>query len=105
MPTFETTERFDRDVKKLGAEEKRRFLETVKERFLPDVASGQFRAGLGVKPVQGVRPGIGRRPVMDMRWAPDGRATWQYGDEVRPGEPHVVWRRVGGHEIFDPGPA
>ncbi|MFD6425369.1 hypothetical protein [Streptomyces sp. NPDC060198] len=42
---------------------------------------------------------------MEMRWAPDGRATWQYGDEVRAGEPHVIWRRVGGHEIFDPGPA
>ncbi|MER6108587.1 hypothetical protein ACWG5P_11115 [Streptomyces prasinus] len=42
---------------------------------------------------------------MEMTWAPDGRATWQYGDELREGEPHVIWRRVGGHEIFDPGPA
>ncbi|WP_260696949.1 hypothetical protein [Streptomyces sp. 130] len=40
-----------------------------------------------------------------MTWAPDGRATRQYADEFRAGEPHIVRRRVGGHEIFDPGPA
>ncbi|MFE2057543.1 hypothetical protein [Streptomyces sp. NPDC059446] len=40
-----------------------------------------------------------------MTWAHDGRATWQYGDEVRAGETHIRWRRVGGHEIFVPGPA
>ncbi|WP_281288337.1 hypothetical protein [Haloactinospora alba] len=39
-----------------------------------------------------------------MTWAPDGRATWQYGDEQRPGIVHVIWRRVGTHAIFDPGP-
>lgn len=42
---------------------------------------------------------------MEMTWAPDGRATWQYGDEVRPGVTHILWRRVGGHDIFVPGPA
>ncbi|WP_267885298.1 hypothetical protein [Streptomyces sp. NRRL F-5126] len=39
-----------------------------------------------------------------MTWAPDGRATWQFGAQVRDDETHIVWRRVGGHEIFDPGP-
>jgi hypothetical protein len=36
-----------------------------------------------------------------MTWAPDGRATWQYDDEVRAGEPHVLWRRIGTHDMFD----
>jgi hypothetical protein len=35
-----------------------------------------------------------------MTWAPNGRATWQYGPEQRPGERHVIWRRIGTHDIF-----
>src|SRR6202011_2610763 len=35
---------------------------------------------------------------------PDGRATWEYGPERRPGTPHAIWRRVGTHAIFDPRP-
>jgi hypothetical protein len=35
-----------------------------------------------------------------MTFAPNGRATWQYGLEIRPDEPHVIWRRIGTHEIF-----
>jgi hypothetical protein len=35
-----------------------------------------------------------------MPWDRAGRATFEYGDEVRPGEPHVIWRRVGTHDIF-----
>lgn len=105
MSTFDTTERFDRDFRKLPDAERKRFIATLKNKFIPDIATGRFRPGLRVKPVQGVRADGGTRPIMEMTWAPDGRATWQYGDEVRPGEPHVVWRRIGGHEIFDPGPA
>jgi hypothetical protein len=33
--------------------------------------------------------------------ADDGRLTFQFGDEVIKGEPHVIWRRVGTHDIFD----
>jgi hypothetical protein len=35
-----------------------------------------------------------------MSWAADGRATFSYGPEVRPAEPHVIWRRVGDHWIL-----
>jgi anaerobic glycerol-3-phosphate dehydrogenase len=41
-----------------------------------------------------------RDDIWELTWAADGRATWQYGPEQRPGEPHVIWRRIGGHEIF-----
>ncbi len=34
-----------------------------------------------------------------MTWAPNGRATFEYGEEIR-GEPHVVCRRIGTHEAF-----
>ena len=35
-----------------------------------------------------------------MSYSGDGRATFRYGAEVKPGETHVEWLRVGGHEIF-----
>lgn len=38
--------------------------------------------------------------VLEMTWAPDGRATFEFGREIRSGEHHVVWRRIGTHEIF-----
>ncbi len=37
---------------------------------------------------------------MKMMFAPDGRATWQFGNEVKAGRAHVVWRRIGTHNIF-----
>jgi hypothetical protein len=62
--------------------------------FVADVAAQQFDPRLRVKRVQG------HPSVWEMTWAPDGRATFQYGDEVIAGEPHVVWRRIGSHDIF-----
>jgi len=38
--------------------------------------------------------------VWELTFAPDGRATFEYGDEVRPGDAHVIWRRIGDHSIF-----
>jgi len=39
--------------------------------------------------------------IYEMTWANDGRATFQFGREVKPGEVHIIWRRVGTHDIFD----
>jgi hypothetical protein len=38
--------------------------------------------------------------VWELTWAPDGRATFEYGASVKEGQPHVRWRRVGTHDIF-----
>lgn len=64
--------------------------------FIADIANGgqSFHSRLRVKWVQG-RPG-----VWEMSWAPDVRATFEYGAEVRPGEAHVIWRRIGTHSVF-----
>lgn len=95
MPTFATADRFKKDFEDLNPADKDRFETAVKDKFVPDLATGTgFRPGLRIKPVRGV-PG-----VFEMTWAPDGRATFQYGEEVIPGEPHVVWRRVGTHDIL-----
>ncbi len=55
---------------------------------------GQPRPSLRVKRVV-THPG-----VWEMTWAPDGRATFEYGPETVAGEPHVIWRRIGTHDIF-----
>jgi hypothetical protein len=98
MPTFEVLPRFARDFAKLTPEQARRFRRVVLGEFVPGLASGQFLPGLRIKGVQAA-PG-----VFELTWAPDGRATWQYGEEKIAGSPHVVWRRIGTHAIFDPPP-
>jgi len=65
-----------------------KFVEDLRRRPRP------FRAGLRVKGIEGA-PGI-----FEMTWEPDGRATFEYGDAVTHGEPHIIWRRVGSHQIF-----
>ncbi len=94
MPTFRTLPRFERDWQRLDPADRERFRRAVLDEFVPDLAAGRFRPGLRVKAVR-AHPG-----VFEMTWAPNGRATWQYGDEMKPGEPHVVWRRVGTHDIL-----
>jgi hypothetical protein len=95
MPTtFERLPRFDADWNKLSKEQQDQFKIAV-EKFVDDLRCGEgFRAGLRVKPVRGT-PGI-----WEMTWANDGRATWQYGSELKTGEAHVIWRRIGLHEVF-----
>lgn len=94
MPTFSTTPRFILDNKKLTRQRQRIFEKIVLEQFVPDMESGSFRPSLRVKGVEGA-PG-----VFEMTWDGDGRATWEYGEEIRSRTPHIIWRRLGSHDIF-----
>ncbi|MGH2610264.1 MAG: hypothetical protein ACRDHF_14375 [Tepidiformaceae bacterium] len=94
MPTHFEVERFMRDWNALTPNQRARF-HRVLVGFREDVGSGTFRRSLRVKGVQG-RPG-----VFEMSWARNGRAHWMYGPEVHPGLPHIIWLRIGTHEIFD----
>lgn len=93
MPTHRELPRFLRDWRRLRADQRDAFLATL-ELFVAGLEAGRFDPRLRVKRVQG---GAG---VWEMTWAPDGRATFHSGDEIRPGDPHVVWRRIGTHEVF-----
>ncbi len=93
MPTFAWTARFRRDFESLTPERQVLFLIAVKK-LTEDLKSDTMRRGLRVKAYQGV-PGW-----FEMTWAPDGRALLSYGEPVIPGERHVIWQRIGGHEIF-----
>jgi hypothetical protein len=93
VPTHEERPQFRRDYDTLTGDQQLVFRAAL-ARFIADLRRGSFRAGLRVKRVQT------HSGVWEMTWAPDGRATFHYGSETRPGEPHIVWRRIGTHDIF-----
>jgi len=94
VPTFEANEPFLDDYDHLTDERRAAFKAAVRK-FVHDLRAGQFRKGLRVKRV------VGRDGVWELTWADDGRATFSYGDPVVPGDAHIIWRRVGTHDIFD----
>ena len=94
MPAFERLARFDRDLEALTPEQRAAFLTAVRK-FVDDLVAGRgFRKGLRVKGVRGAEG------IFELTWAPDGGATFSYGKSIVGSEPHIVWRRVGTHEII-----
>ena len=93
MPTYEAEDRFWREFRRLSLADQRLFREARRE-LVTDLATRAFRPGLRVKRYHG-EPG-----VWEMTWAPDGRAMFKYGAERIPGSPHIIWLRIGSHDIF-----
>lgn len=94
MPTYGKTDRFVKDYTQLSSQEKTRFKAAV-EKFVEDLrAKRTFRKGLRVKGVKGADG------VFGMTWADDGRATFEYADDQIEGEPHIIWRRIGTHDVL-----
>jgi hypothetical protein len=95
LPTFAWLARFGTDFDALAPSQQAAFLAAVGQ-FVADLWSGSgFRNGLRVKGVKGAAG------IFEMTWADHGRATFEYGAAIVAGEPHIVWRRVGTHTIFD----
>lgn len=94
MPTHEETAQFLREFSTLSPALQARFLDAVRKMVNDMRANQPLRPSLRVKGVQGY-PGI-----FELTWAPNGRATFMFGAERVPGDPHIIWRRIGGHEIF-----
>jgi len=94
MPTREVLQEFLRDWEQLSSEQQHAFRAAL-AKFIEDLrARGGFRPGLRVK---GVRSVAG---VYELTWGRDGRATFSYGRSIVEGEPHIIWRRIGTHEIL-----
>ncbi|MGH2585804.1 MAG: hypothetical protein ACRDJE_12895 [Dehalococcoidia bacterium] len=94
MPTYDYWPRFLREYHRLTPQQRTAFLVSVKK-LVHDLTVNDIRAGLRVEPV------IGHPDVYEMTWADDGRATFTFGKPVRPGHAHIIWRRIGTHDIFD----
>lgn len=94
-PTFDVRARAAREYAKLTRAKRRQF-DLARREFVEALRRdpSALPPRLRVKRVQG-HPGI-----WEFSWADDGRATFEYGPEQQPGEPHVIWRRIGDHSIF-----
>lgn len=94
MPTYDFSVRFRRDLKALDRTKYEAFRKAVAA-LIADLREGRDpRPGLRIKGVQS------HRGVFEMTYAPDGRATFAYGQGQQPGETHIVWRRVGAHDVL-----
>ena len=72
-----------------------RFVRAVTEVWVPVVDQGPPYPGqLRIKRVQGTRDN------WELTYADDGRAVFRYGSPQKPGMRHIVWLRVGSHEII-----
>jgi hypothetical protein len=94
MPTRDEDKIFLRQYARLSPREWVAFKRAVRK-VVHDLGTGTFRKGLRVQGVRS-RPGF-----WEVTWAADGRTTFEDGESLRPGDPHVIWRRVGGDEIFE----
>lgn len=95
MPTHAELQAFLREYLKLSPRQQTLLLAAIDEMIEDLKAHVPFRASLRVKGIQGY-PG-----AFEMTWEmPNGRATFSYGPEVNPGEAHIIWRRIGGHDIL-----
>jgi hypothetical protein len=94
VPTWGETDQFVKNFMALTPEQRSK-VGVARRHFVEDLTAGRpFRRGLRVQSYQRMEG------VYEMAWADDGRALWRYGDEVRPGEPHVIWLAIGTHDIY-----
>jgi len=93
-PTFDLASGFAREFDHLPREQRRAFRKAVSKLIAAIKSGGQLPNSLRIKRVQGTED------VWEMSYSGDGRATFRYGTEVKPGETHIEWLRVGGHEIL-----
>jgi hypothetical protein len=85
---------FLREFATLTESNQDRFI-TAMKRMVPDARAGKpFALDLRVKGVRS-HPGI-----LELTWADDGHGAFEYGSEQISGEKHIIWRRIGGHDIF-----
>lgn len=94
MPTYQWLPRFRKDLAALSPEQRAAFTDAV-EQFVAALRQGRgrFPKALRVHRIDGTDD------VWSLSWAGDGRATFAFGESLKPGEAHVIWRRVGSHDI------
>jgi hypothetical protein len=93
-PTYELPLGFAREFARMPREQRRAFKAAAKKLVEALREGGEPPNSLRIKRVQGTAD------IWELSYSGDGRATFRYGTEVKPGETHVEWLRVGGHEIL-----
>jgi len=103
VPTYEAESRFFAQYQSLSREDRKLFRDARRE-FTTALLEYEARGRRGVPRFPkrlGIKPLVGKRNVMEFRWAKDGRCTWRYGAPRKPGMYHIVWRLIGTHGIYD----
>ena len=103
MPTYEASARFQRDYQRLSPAQQQQFLAALQD-FIATLREWEQTRRTGAPrfpPTLGIKRMVGHQGVMEFAWAADGRCTWEYGDEVLPEHFHIVWRRIGSHDIYN----
>ena len=99
MPTHEQDPAFQRDFQRLPRVQQERFI-VVLSQFIADLRGMETRRQVWFRPGL-VRKLSGTPDLFEMRWAPDGRATFSIiADAKQVGKFHIRWRRCGTHEIL-----
>jgi hypothetical protein len=98
MPTYRRSPRFIKDHGELGATEKKELRKAI-DLFVEGLAagSGRFHPSLRVHRLASTAD------VWSLSWGKGGRgrATFRFGKQVRPGEPHVEWLGVtADHSLY-----
>jgi hypothetical protein len=93
LPTFDRLALFKRDYRKLPPEQGRRFRVAVMKLV---AALSEDPPRLPGEPLVKLLVRLGR--VYELRFDGDGRATFTL--TRREGQPHVIWRRIGSHDVL-----
>jgi len=98
---FEVAPQFKSDLRKLSAGEYGLFRKVAKDEFSPACDRYLKDPSRGWPSKLRVKHVVGTAAIFEMTWSfkgPDGRATFQWVTVAS--ERRVLWRRIGGHEIF-----
>jgi hypothetical protein len=90
MPTYETLAAFGRQWAKLDTAQRAAFRRAVAV-FIADLKKGQ-----GFSPELRVHKLVNTE-IWSLTWARDGRALFRFGEEMTPGEAHIIWEAIGTH--------
>jgi hypothetical protein len=90
MPTYETLAAFGRQWVKLDTAQRAAFRRAVAV-FIADLKKGQ-----GFSPELRVHKLVNTE-IWSLTWARDGRALFRFGEEMTPGEAHIIWEAIGTH--------
>ena len=94
MPTYEADQEFLRDWRQLTPAQQQRFKMAVRKLVEDLKAKRPPRRGLGIERFEG------RQDIFEFHWAPNGRALFTYGTSPHPGDIHIIWLRIGTHDIY-----
>lgn len=99
-PTFERLAQFKRDYARLTPAQRQLFRAAVRKLIAPLSTTPPTEPGEPLVQALEGHPGF-----VELRFGPDARAIYTFGEAVRRGQPRVIWCRVGSDHDLERPPA